>query len=226
MARFSFSHGSDVLSGIKSKLGFSDGGSRRDYDDYDDYDDASYEDEYADDPYRGDYAYDNLGPGFFAPFGQRGAARSSRRVRASFRSRTFRSSTQAPDPLSHDPLAARHVVTTSDERPRTTTSDAIRSGAFASGMRAARSAGYNSLFESTAAAASGEVRDAGASLSSSSAGMPSDPTIPVFQPKRSVTVLKPTAYDEVEQIAKSLKAGDAVVLQLMNTQNAPLQAHS
>ena len=35
-----------------------------------------------------------------------------------------------------------------------------------------------------------------------------------------MTVLKPTAYDEVEQIAKSLKAGDAVVLQLMNTQNA------
>ncbi|HIR01180.1 MAG TPA: cell division protein SepF [Candidatus Aveggerthella stercoripullorum] len=222
MARFSFSHGSDVLSGIKSKLGFSDGGSRRDYDDYDDYDDAPYEDEYADDPYRGDYAYDNSAPVSSRPSGSARSTFEPTRPRlVSFED--VRSSTQAPDPLSHDPLAARHVVTTSDERPRTTTSDAIRSGTFASGMRAARSAGYNSLFESTAAAASEKSADAGASLSSSASslvGMPSDPTIPVFQPKRSVTVLKPTAYDEVEQIAKSLKAGDAVVLQLMNTQNA------
>ena len=221
MARFSFSHGSDVLSGIKSKLGFSEAGSRRDYDDYDDYDDG-YEDGYEeDDPYRGDYAYDNSAPVSSRPSGSSRSFEPSRPRLVSFED--VRASTQAPDPLSNDPLAARHVVTTSDERPRTTTSDAIRSGTYASGVRAARSAGYNSLFESTAAAASekasGSARHAAPS-GSAAADLPADPSIPVFEPKRSITVLKPTAYDEVEQIAKSLKAGDAVVLQLMNTQNA------
>ena len=36
-------------------------------------------------------------------------------------------------------------------------------------------------------------------------------------PSRSVTVLKPASYAEVERIAKALKAGDVVVLALRNT---------
>lgn len=36
-------------------------------------------------------------------------------------------------------------------------------------------------------------------------------------PTRSVTVLKPASYGEVERVAKALKAGDAVVLALRNT---------
>lgn len=36
-------------------------------------------------------------------------------------------------------------------------------------------------------------------------------------PSRSVTVLKPASYSEVERIAKALKAGDVVVLALRNT---------
>lgn len=220
MARFSFQQGSEMLSGIKDKLGgIASRGSRRgrdDYDDYDDYADEAYDD-YEDD-YEDDYAYE--GSSSRSTGSSRGFEPSRPRL-VSFED--ARASKPVVDPLSHDPLAARHVVTTSDERPRSTTRDAIRAGVITSGTRTHGSAGYNALFESTAAAAS-EKSSAGATAASdagiSSAPAPADPTIPVFAPKRAVTVLKPTSYDEVEQIAKALKAGDAVVLQLMNTQNA------
>ncbi len=220
MARFSFQQGSEMLSGIKDKLGgIASRGSRRgrdDYDDYDDYADEAYDD-YEDD-YEDDYAYE--GSSSRSTGSSRGFEPSRPRL-VSFED--ARASKPVVDPLSHDPLAARHVVTTSDERPRSTTRDAIRAGVITSGTRTHGSAGYNALFESTAAAAS-EKSSAGAAVASdagvSSAPAPADPTIPVFAPKRAVTVLKPTSYDEVEQIAKALKAGDAVVLQLMNTQNA------
>lgn len=220
MARFSFQQGSEMLSGIKDKLGgIASRGSRRgrdDYDDYDDYADEAYDD-YEDD-YEDDYAYE--GSSSRSTGSSRGFEPSRPRL-VSFED--ARASKPVVDPLSHDPLAARHVVTTSDERPRSTTRDAIRAGVITSGTRTHGSAGYNALFESTAAAAS-EKSSAGAAVASdagvSNAPAPADPTIPVFAPKRAVTVLKPTSYDEVEQIAKALKAGDAVVLQLMNTQNA------
>ncbi len=223
MARFSFQQGSDMLSGIKDKLGgIASRGSRRGrdgYDDYDGYADEAYDD--YEDEYEDDYAYE----GSSSPSSRStGASRGFEPTRPRLVSfEDARASKPAVDPLSHDPLAARHVVTTSDERPRSTTRDAIRAGVITSGTRTHGSAGYNALFESTAAAAS-EKSSAG-TAGASDAGRadvsaPADPTIPVFAPKRSVTVLKPTAYDEVEQIAKALKAGDAVVLQLMNTQNA------
>lgn len=225
MARFSFQQGSEMLSGIKDKLGDIAGrGSRRgrdDYDDYDDYPDEAYDG--YDDAYEDDYAYDGSASSSRSAGAARGFEPSRPRL-VSFED--ARASKPALDPLSHDPLAARHVVTTSDERPRSTTRDAIRAGVITSGTRSHGSAGYNALFESTAAAASEKSTAAMAAASSvadagaAEAPVPADPTIPVFAPKRSVTVLKPTAYDEVEQIAKSLKAGDAVVLQLMNTQNA------
>ena len=60
MARFSFQQGSDMLSGIKDKLGgIASRGSRRgrdSYDDYDGYADEAYDD--YEDEYEDDYAYE------------------------------------------------------------------------------------------------------------------------------------------------------------------------
>ena len=40
---------------------------------------------------------------------------------------------------------------------------------------------------------------------------------PSHKPTRNVIVLTPVAYDEVEHVARNLRAGDAVILSLRNT---------
>lgn len=116
--------------------------------------------------------------------------------------------------------------------------------ATSSSPRRVRSEGYESLFSSTAEAA-GRLSQAGSAastLSAAATGVMSasstaasaaaassqkaafDPYATyqgagasAYAPTRSVTVLKPVSYDEVERVSKSLRAGDAVVLCLGNT---------
>lgn len=225
MSRFSLSQGGNMLSEIKSKLGFSDGaqrGSRDDYD-YDDYDDYDgYEDDSYRDPYKGDYAYDNS-----SPVTLRGSSTTSSRREAS-RPRLVsfedvRAATQIPDSLSHDPLAARHVVTTSDQRPGPTAREVAVAAAKMGSPSSVRSSA--SAYKQVAASVTASAQSSSAASSSQGfdpyrAYQQGGASSPVFSPERGLTVLKPTAYEEVEQIAKSLKAGDAVILQLHNTSSA------
>lgn len=103
-----------------------------------------------------------------------------------------------------------------------------------------RSESLNSLFTSTAddtlgsmsSAAGGSVQTtttaSGATVATATATTTATASFDPFDayagagaakhnPSRSVTVLKPASYSEVERIAKALKAGDVVVLALRNT---------
>lgn len=90
-----------------------------------------------------------------------------------------------------------------------------------------RSESLSSLFSSTAAAAStaSAVSDGAGTAKKAASGADGFDPYEAYagagaakhSPTRSITVLKPASYGEVERIAKALKAGDAVVLALRNT---------
>lgn len=146
-----------------------------------------------------------------------------------------RARTQVPESLGRDPLPPRRVTPPSAgmRRGERTMVDASTSdlsntpnARAAAASQRERSESLNSLFSSTAAATSVPSPADGASApqraASSSDGF--DPYeayagagSPKHIPTRSITVLKPASYGEVERIAKALKAGDAVVLALRNT---------
>lgn len=92
-----------------------------------------------------------------------------------------------------------------------------------------RSESLNALFSSTAEEASSAASAPVAAPSAPSSGATAsfDPYEALtgagsakHDPSRSLTVLKPANYGEVERIAKALKAGDVVVLALRNTPDA------
>lgn len=146
-----------------------------------------------------------------------------------------RARTQVPESLGRDPLPPRRVTPSSAgmHRGERTMVDASTSdlsntpnARAAAASQRERSESLNSLFSSTAAAAGASSTAVGASApqraASSSDGF--DPYEAYagagsskHSPTRSITVLKPASYGEVERIAKALKAGDAVVLALRNT---------
>ena len=88
-----------------------------------------------------------------------------------------------------------------------------------------RSAGFNSLFDentSTQAAATQSASTADAGVQAASSGY--DPYrvyeaggATSHKPTRSISVISPVSYNEVENVARMLRAGDAVVLTLRNT---------
>lgn len=151
-----------------------------------------------------------------------------------------RARTQVPESLGRDPLPPRRVSSASSipHRGERTMVDASAPDLPASsGARAAapasqreRSESLNGLFAPTATSASASAVTADApALSARSASAPAaaggfDPYEAYagagsvrHSPTRSLTVLKPSSYGEVERVAKALKAGDAVVLALRNT---------
>ncbi len=155
-----------------------------------------------------------------------------------------RAHTQVPDSLNRDPLPPRRVssaAATSAYRGERTMVDATQPAPSSPAHVAAsrdRSEGLDSLFSSTAdAAASGAAAPSGRS-SSASVTSPLDTSpagggsgtgsfdpydayagtgVASHNPSRSLSVLKPSSYAEVERVAKQLKAGDAVILALRNT---------
>ncbi len=148
-----------------------------------------------------------------------------------------RARTQVPESLGRDPLPPRRVTTPSLPRrgERTMVEASTSELANTPNARAAaasqreRSESLNALFSSTTSAAGApspntETSAASTAPASAQAGGSFDP----FEAyagagsakhslTRSLTVLKPASYGEVERIAKALKAGDAVVLALRNT---------
>lgn len=148
-----------------------------------------------------------------------------------------RAHTQVPESLTRDPLPPRRVTSPGSLRERTMVDAAMPAPANTPNARASaasareRSESLNSLFTSTTESAGGSSTTtatafAGASTASSTtASATSFDPFDAFagagaakhEPSRSLTVLKPASYGEVERVAKALKAGDVVVLALRNT---------
>ena len=152
-----------------------------------------------------------------------------------------RASTSVPESLSRDPLPPRRTSVA----PRSSAgraSDYSYSGSLdAEGYdephavtKPARQSGYDSLFSPT----TGQTSDENVAKPSSEVGVsvhtPATSQPPVsdsydpyrayegagsasHRPTRSVVVLSPVSYDEVANVARTLKAGDVVVLTLRNT---------
>lgn len=213
------------------------------YDDYaDDYDDDYGDgyDEFAE--YGPDYGRTRTGTRYDAP-----DAVTTRAPRASSRNARsdsgfprlvsiddVRAHTRVPDSLNRDPLPARRVTSPSgtllrrggDRTVVDATAPAPSSPAYVAAETAAREAeqsrseGLESLFSSTTPS-----RDSNsASTTAASSRSSFDPYeaysgsgTTAHDPSRSLTVLMPTVYGDVERIAKILKAGDAVVLSLRST---------
>lgn len=146
-----------------------------------------------------------------------------------------RAHTQVPESLTRDPLPPRRVTSPGSLRERTMVDAAMPAPANTPNARASaasareRSESLNSLFTSTTDTAGSSSTTtatafAGTSTSGSSSASSFDPFdtftgagAAKHEPSRSLTVLKPASYGEVERVAKALKAGDAVVLALRNT---------
>ncbi|MEG0682310.1 MAG: cell division protein SepF [Raoultibacter sp.] len=228
MSKFSRFQEGGMLSGIKSKLGLADEAPRTSDEYYDDYDE-NYEEDYGEaaevSAYAGDYAYDNSSPVSTRAAGTKPQGRydGSRPHLVSYND--VRASTQVPDRLNRDPLPPRRTSSTPSRAHQRPLDDYSAyapvggAGGEAGAGTHARSAGYESLFGQSAPA------EASAPLAGSAATTASfDPYqayegsgAPVYNPQRSLRVIKPVSYDEVQDVAKTLKAGDVVVLQLHNT---------
>ena len=214
-----------------------------DYGEYGDYGDyGEYGDDYAPIDGRADDAagsrYDPYAPVTTRPARASHARSSSRGVGATppklVSIDDVRAHTQVPESLTRDPLPPRRV-TASPLRERTMVDADVPAPANTPNARAAsasareRSESLNALFSSTAEEASSAASAPVAAPSAPSSGATAsfDPYEALtgagsakHDPSRSLTVLKPANYGEVERIAKALKAGDVVVLALRNTPDA------
>lgn len=219
--------GRGVLDGIKSRLGFASN------DPYEDDHDESYSDEEDYAEYEDDYGEGYDSEHFDDSYGKvipsnRGMSGSPRLVSID----DVRSRTHIPDSLNRDPLPERRVSASRGVSPSYSSGNGYRSNYSRKVERAAdymrstdssdvplvspasqASAGYDSLFASTAesaAAASGsKTYDPYEAYSGEGTSS--------HNPTRSLSVLKPMSYGEVERIAKTIKAGDVVILSLRNT---------
>lgn len=230
--------------GFSSGRSYDDGYYDDDYDDYGDYGD-DYDDygEYGDDGY-GQPADDAASR--YEPHHTVSTRSPSAYSRSGSRARLVsiddvRARTQVPDSLNRDPLPPRRVTSPASARigafrgnrtvidgtlPSTADSIAEAQAISAKAMAGReRSESLDGLFASTAdAAASASSATARASASDKRAARSFDPYEAYagsgaahHVPTRSVTVIKPVSYGEAERVAKSLKAGDAVVLALRTT---------
>ena len=235
-----------MLEGIKSKLGFADANPHYDDGYYDEgFDDYSEEyGEYGPDYNEDDFPADDA-PGSryepYAPVTSRPARASH--ARSSARSSSVgsaklvsiddvRAHTQVPESLNRDPLPPRRVTSPSSGSYR---GDRTMVEA---AQPAPANESLNSLFTSTSDDAPSVSGPSGSGVAVQTATTASGATVATatattaafdpfdayagagavkHNPSRSVTVLKPASYAEVERIAKALKAGDVVVLALRNT---------
>ncbi len=204
---------SEMLSGLKSRLGFSHNEGEdeefarydADFDDYDDFDD-DYESEYDEEYEEYEEVY--------------GDGSESSLSRSTSRTNRFGHPESTPNLVSADDVRehtkglinssrgsyeAAHRSDTSSRRSSgrslienrgpAPSSPAYNASIRESGMR---SEGLNSLFESTSARES----------FSTASALPAE---------RGLTVLTPVTYNDVEGVARALKAGNAVVLSMRNT---------
>lgn len=217
----------EVLSDLRSRLGFSrEDAGHGGYDglgEYDDFDDDGFN-ERDDREYAGYGAdYDDKAPvGAYRPatagsgrFGRSGSTPDLVSID------DVKARTQVPDSLRRDPLAAggpaRPARQPGGRELVGNTGPAHSSPAYNAQVRErdprSRSEGLDSLFEPTDGAP-GAARPAGGydpyEAYSGSAPAP-------YRTSRGVTVIRPAAYADVEQVSRALKAGDVVVLAMRAT---------
>ncbi len=237
--KFNFSNeAGGMLDSLKSRLGFGEGddagsrGGRRSSrnDNYDDnYDDAfddegdfgeygEYADDYEDE--FGEYGpdYDDGGASDYRPSVPAASPRranafeTSSSARGAYRNSNLvtiddvKAHTQVPDRLKRDPLPPRQSSSVS--RSSFAEDDAIAT------PRHSRSEGLDSLFAPTTPETPART-NAGSSYDPYEAYESSTPSS--YTSARSISVLKPVSYSDVERIAKALKSGDVVVIALRNT---------
>lgn len=231
---------SDKLSSLKGRFG----GSRKKNQGYDDgYDEYGYNDDYDDgyygedyDAYQetyGEFAYDD-DDSAAGPVRSRSTSGSGHPPLVSIDD--VRANTQVPDRLRRDPLpnrddgASRYgssATASATSRDRASDATASYKPAPRNATSTGRSPGYNSLFDSTsetAPAASTSTTPAATTAFRTANGSPYDPYAAyegvgsvTHSPTRNLKVLSPLSYGEVESVARSLKAGDVVVLSLRRT---------
>ena len=201
-----------MLDDLKSRLGFTRDDDRNAAEEYDGYDDYDYDyDDYDDRP-----------------------AASSRSVSSSTRQSRFgradsspnlvsfddvKNSTTVPDRLQRDPLPPRggNYASTTSVGGHTvidTTVPAPESPAYKAAMRdgMVRSEGLNTLFEPTTPVSSNSSSSSYDPYVAYSSSTPSS-----YSQSRKLTVIKPTAYGDVERVARAVKSGDIVVLAMRAT---------
>lgn len=216
-----------MFGGLKSRLGFAD--SQADYAEDDGFDEGYDEfEEYgpgyrADDDFAPTHARDTFAPATLREPRSVGRHSAGGSVSSNLVSLDdVRASTRIPESLNRDPLPDRRTSSASMRSARTMVEPAIaahagtpnaRAQAAAAAVGQERSESLNSLFGAA---------DGTSSTASTSRGF--DPCDAIsgrgatqHTPTRSVAVVRPTAYADAEAVAKSLKAGDAVVLVLKQT---------
>lgn len=222
--------GKRMFGDLKAKFGF---GNKQDqgYDDYydDEYDD--YEEEYDDydDGYRGGYSSNRPSTPrerYESAYSEQPASSLPRLVSID----DVRASTQIPSSLNRDPLAStRRTSGSSSFMSNRTMVDAslppsmTPEGTAATAAAASRrhSEGLDSLFEPTSTEAPSAAAPAARPESSFGGYDPYDSfsgsSSSGYSARRTVTVVQPANYGEVEKVSRALKAGDAVVLSLKGT---------
>lgn len=231
MPSFTRNGGSGVLGSIKSRLGLGRDDNR--YDDYDDYDEDydAYSDNFDDySTYDEDQADDDGMDRYGEVVERDASARRSRRSYTDVASSDFNERRYGSG--SFTPLVSIDDIRASTQRGATDSPAGARSSSLtrhefrssdymASGSieqefiaeghgssngsdDAKRASGYDALFSSTSEASRQD--DAGDTSQLESASSP--------RSSRNLVVLSPREYGEVEKVSRSLKAGDAVVLNL------------
>jgi len=222
-----------MLDNLKARLGFGNANDE-DYDSYDDYDDEPYDDEGVDaysaysDNYNdfgnydeySDYGSDYSGRATASAGAYRPLTTPSSRRTTSPRLVSLgdvKEATRIPDRLRRDPLAdagnASDGYRVGDRTVYDETAPAPSTpAANAAARERGRSEGLDSLFTPTTTAVGGAASEGYDPYEAYASATPA-----TYSPNRSVKVLKPVEYSEVEGIAKAVKAGDVVVLQLRNT---------
>lgn len=218
------------LDNIKGKLGFAAD------QDFDDYDEPYYDEEYQPEEESLDYQ-DEYGSYRSSHFDQANSRAGSSAHPPLVSLDDVKSRTQVPERLGRDPLPERRVGSSSFSSASSRGQASASTNSFRNVEHAAdymrstetsdinsrensyestRSAGYDSLFSPT--------QESGRAVPSGAPTGAFDPYetfsgsgISSHNPSRGLTVIKPMSYGEVERIAKTIKAGDAVVLCLRNT---------
>lgn len=211
--------GKSMFGDIKSKLGF---GRKDDYEEfYEDYEEYDEGDDYGEYGYDESYgraagsAYDRYDSVTTREPGERSRGRSSMPRLVSIddvRARTAVPSLpedEAASPRRSGSNSFRTMVDSSLP-PQMTPEGTAAASAAASAVHHARSEGLNSLFEPTTPPADDRVSSSRATSASASR----------FSPSRTLKVIAPSAYNDVEAVSTALKLGNAVVLNLAATPDA------
>lgn len=197
MPKFNADSAAGMLDDLKSRLGF--GHKDEGYDDYDEFEDG------YDDDYDYDGGNESAPVGGFRPVVATRTSHAGRFGRGDSAANNLvsledvKAHTRVPERLQRDPLADAD-----DHYPVTKRSSYQPSET----VLQARSEGYDSLFDPSETPTFTPY-DPYEAYSSS------DPS--TYATARSLTVIKPVMYGDVERVARAVKSGDVVVLVMRNT---------